>query len=63
MGAITIDGILRAEHDVLHDAICGWCGIVDDRASQDLQYVCGVHDMAHKLIEMLEADNNGEKRE
>lgn len=54
MGAITLDGILRAEHDVLHDALTEWCGIVKDGANEDLQYVMGVHDMADALIEKLE---------
>ena len=54
MGAITLDGILRAEHDVLHDAMTEWRGMVKEDASADIQYVMGVHDMAHELIKRLE---------
>ena len=54
MGAITLDGILRAEHDVLHDALTEWCGMVKEDANADIQYVMGVHDMAHELIKRLE---------
>ena len=54
MGAITLGGILRAEHDVLHDAMTEWCGMVDDKAKEDLQYLFGVHDMADALIKALE---------
>ena len=61
MGAITIDGILRAEHDTLRQAFDEWLW-QSDKPMEDLQYVWGVHDMANKLIEMLGADN-GEKRE
>ena len=54
MGAITLDGILRAEHDVLHDALTEWCGMVKEDANEDIQYVMGVHDMADALIKRLE---------
>ena len=54
MGAITLDGILRAEHDVLHDALTEWCGMVKEDANADIQYVMGVHDMADALIKALE---------
>ena len=54
MGAITLDVVLRAEHDVLHDAMTEWCGVVDDKAKEDLQYLFGVHDMADALIKSLE---------
>ena len=56
MGAITLDGILRAEHDVLHEALTEWCGMVKEDASADIQYVMGVHDMAHELINRLEGN-------
>ena len=62
MGAITLAGVLRAEHDVLHDALTEWCGMVKERANEDLQYVFGVHDMAHRLITELEGkDGENEK--
>lgn len=62
MGAITLDGILKAEHDVLHDAMTEWCGMVKDDANAVIQYVMGVHDMANALVKRLEVksgnDNN-----
>ena len=57
MGAITMDGILRAEHDVLHDALTEWCGMVKEDANADIQYVMGVHDMADALIKKLEGNS------
>ena len=57
MGAITLDGILRAEHDVLQDALTEWCGMVKEDANADMQYVMGVHDMAHELIKRLEGNS------
>ena len=60
MGAITLDGILRAEHEVINTALDEWLG-QGDKPMEDLQYVWGVHDMAHKLIETLEGkDGNGD---
>ena len=60
MGAITLDGILRAEHEVLRTAF-DECLAMDDKTSEDLYWVMGVHDMAHKLIETLEGkDGNGD---
>ena len=61
MGAITLDGILRAEHDVLHDALTEWCGMNDDRAKEDVQYICGVHDMADALVKTLEGKNGSDR--
>ena len=60
MGAITLDGILKAEHDVLHDALTEWCGMVKEDANADIQYVIGVHDMAHELIKRLEGDGGND---
>ena len=60
MGAVTLDGILRAEHDVLHEAFGDWLGTTD-RPMEDLQYVWGVHDMAQRLIDTLEGkDGNSD---
>ena len=56
MGAITLDGILRAEHDVLHTAFDEWLAM-GDKTSEDLYWIMGVHDMAHKLIDKLENKN------
>lgn len=56
---VTLNDVLRMEHDVLHDALNEWCGMNDDKAMEDLQYLCGVHDMAHKLIEKLVDEDGG----
>lgn len=52
MGAITLDWILRAEHDTLKKAADEWLGMGDNPA-EDLQWVMGVNDLASTLIEML----------
>ena len=60
MGAVTLGGVLRAEHDVLHQAFGEWLG-QSDRPMEDLEYVWGVHDMANKMIELLEGkDGNSD---
>lgn len=53
MGAITLDGVLRAEHDTLKTAVDEWLGMVNDRASEDIAWVMGVNDFASTLVEML----------
>jgi hypothetical protein len=53
MGAITLDGILRAEHEVLRTAFDEWLAM-GDHPGEDLYWVMGVHDMAHKLIDKPE---------
>ena len=59
MGAITLDGVLRAEHDTLKRAIDEWLG-AGDHPAEDLQWVMGVNDLASYLIEMLKnGDANG----
>ena len=60
MGAITLDGILRVEHDVLHDALTEWCGLNDEKATEDLQWLMGVNDMAHELIKRLEGKSGND---
>lgn len=59
METITLDGILRAEHDVLQTAFDEWLG-QSDKPMEDLQYVWGVHDMAHRLIDKLEGKNGND---
>ena len=50
--------IYKAEHDVLTDAM-EWLGTMGNDAA-DVQYVCGVVDMTNKLLEVGEADEDGE---
>lgn len=49
--------ILRAEHDVMHNAISDWIGMNNDSAKEDLQYLIGIHNMADKLIEAVVAES------
>jgi hypothetical protein len=61
MGAITLDGVLRAEHDTLKKAVDEWLGTIDDKANEDVAWVMGVNDLASTLVEMLnrgESDGN-----
>lgn len=60
MGAITLDGILKIEHEVIRTAIDEWLGM-GDKPAEDLQWVMGVNDFASKLIDKLEGKdgNNG----
>ena len=60
MSAISLDSILRAEHDILHESLCNWCGLNKDDAMQDIYYLQGVHDMAHKLMEKLDPDGDAD---
>lgn len=53
MGAITLDGILKAEHDTLKTAVDEWLGTSNDRANEDVAWVMGVNDLASTLVEML----------
>ena len=57
MGAITLDGILRAEHDKLKEAANEWLGMSDERAKEDLEWVMGVIDLAAALVDKLEGKN------
>ena len=58
MGAITLEGVLRAEHDMLQRASDEWLGMGND-PKEDLQWVLGVLDFANKLVEMIEGTANG----
>lgn len=54
MSAINRGGVLAAEHDLLHDAFDEFLGLNNDEAKSDLQYVMGVHDMASRIIDILD---------
>lgn len=58
MSAINVGGVLRAEHEVMHTAFTEWVGENRENAMEDVQYLWGVHDMAHKILTMLEEDAN-----
>lgn len=58
MGAITLDGILRAEHEMIRTAIDEWIGL-GDKPNEDLQWLLGVSDFADKLISDMEGNNAG----
>lgn len=53
MGAITLEGILRAEHDTLKKAVDEWFGTSDGKENEDVAWVMGVNDLASTLIEMM----------
>ena len=59
MGAITLDGILRAEHDKLKEAADEWLGMNNDRSNEDIAWVTGVIDFADALIDKLEGKDGG----
>lgn len=46
--------ILKAEHDVMHEALTTWVGLKDNDSAEDIQYLWGVHDLAHNLLKELE---------
>ena len=54
MGMINKGGVLAAEHDLLHDAFDEYLGLNNDEARSDLQYIQGVHDMASRIIDILD---------
>lgn len=54
MSSINKGGVLAAEHDILHDAFAEYLGVDDNKAWADLQYVWGVHDMASRVIDILD---------
>ena len=61
MGAITLDGILRAEHDVIEETLVN-TGTDDKDIRDTFQYIFGINDFAGMLIRKLEGiggnDNN-----
>lgn len=54
MSSINKGGVLAAEHDLLHDAFDAFLGLNNDEARSDLKYVMGVHDMASRIIDILD---------
>lgn len=54
MSSINKGGVLAAEHDILRDAFDEYLGLNNDEARSDLQYVMGVHDMASRIIDILD---------
>ena len=58
MGAMTVDGVLRAEHEVMDQAFTDWIGQTD-KPGEDLQYLWGIHDLASRIIAQLEGDIHG----
>lgn len=53
MSAITLDGILRAEHDLIAEALMTCKDNADD-LRDNYNYIFGVNDLAEKLINTLE---------
>ena len=51
MRFVSPEDVYRLEHEVMHDAFTEWVGMDGAKVGEDLQYLCGVHDMAHKLAE------------
>ena len=58
MGAVTVGGVLRAEHEVMNQAFSDWIGQTD-KPGEDLQYLWGIHDLAQRIIAQLEGDIDG----
>lgn len=56
MGAITVGGILRAEHDLVSEALMTCKDNADD-LRDNYNYIFGVNDLAEKLINTLEGKN------
>ncbi len=54
MSSINKGGVLAAEHDILRDAFDEYLGVDDNKSWADLQYVLGVHDMASRIIDILD---------
>lgn len=55
MSAINKGGVLAAEHDLLRDAFDNeFLGLDNNDARSGLQYVMGVHDMASRIIDILD---------
>ena len=58
MGAITLGGILRAEHDLIAEAIIT-CADRAECIRDNYNYVFGVNDLAEKLINQLGCGDGG----
>ena len=58
MGAITMEGILRAEHDMIKAAYEEWAlECPAERMSEVVYYLNGVNDFAQRLIDTLGGAN------
>ena len=53
MGTITLDGILRAEHNLMSEAFMN-SGTSNDDRLETFDYIFGVNDLAEQLIRILE---------
>jgi uncharacterized protein (DUF1015 family) len=53
MKTIALYDIYKAEHEVISKAD-EWIGMNPDKASEDIDYILGVHDLAKELIEMVQ---------
>ena len=51
--------IYAVEHKVLKDAFDDWLAMSRDSATEDLQWVCGIVDMANALIAKIDAEVDG----
>lgn len=56
MSAITLDGILRAEHDLVAESLMT-CENKAEDIRDNYNYIFGVNDLAEKLINTLEGKN------
>ena len=57
MGAITLDGILRAEHDLISEALMN-SGTSNDDRLETFDYIFGVNDMAEQLLKELKVNGD-----
>ena len=53
MGAITLDGILRVEHDLVCEGLMNSCN-QDIDLRDTYNYIFGINDFANELIKKLE---------
>ena len=59
MATYTDGGILRAEHDLIYEALCEWILDTDASKTEGLAYINGVVDFANKL---LNKDDDGQSK-
>lgn len=53
--------ILVLEHDMLTEAFDEWCGTDREHATEDLAYLQGIHDFAHRAIAGMLEEEDGER--
>ena len=53
--------VLVLEHDMLTEAFDEWCGVTEEHAMEDIAYLQGIHDFAHKAIEGMLNRTDGER--